>query len=119
MRITLRPGGNNHINIAQSGTGGPSIGNYNSGQNGLGIGNVRWNSVVSCLEVWDGYIWQQIYGPEFQISLTGRTEHIIEWAEKKMQQEKNIEEFAKKYPALKDAKDKFDILYTLITSGEE
>jgi hypothetical protein len=39
---------------------------------------------------------------------------IIVWAKKKMQSERKIEELAKQYPAVKDAKEKLDIIVKLV-----
>jgi hypothetical protein len=36
------------------------------------------------------------------------------WAKKKMQEDQRIEELAKQYPAVKDAKEKLDIIVKLV-----
>lgn len=83
----------------------------------LGAGNVRWNSVTQSLEVYDGYAWLVIGGQEYQIGFPPAIEQTLKWAEQKMMEDQRIKELSDKYPALKDAKEKFEILYTLITSG--
>lgn len=43
---------------------------------------------------------------------------VIQWAKKKMQFERKIEELASKYPAVKDAKEKLDIVIKLVQDNE-
>ena len=54
-------------------------------------------------EVWNGTTWMAMYGHSATISLTKRGEAIMEWADKKMEQEHRAEELAKSKPAVADA----------------
>ena len=39
---------------------------------------------------------------------------VLDWAKKKMEYDRKIEKLADKYPAVKDAKEKLDILVKLV-----
>jgi hypothetical protein len=56
-------------------------------------------------EVWTGTAWSAIYGHSATISLTKQGEEVMEWANKKMEQEHRAEELAKSKPAVADALD--------------
>lgn len=54
-------------------------------------------------EVWTGTAWMAMYGDSATLRLTKRGEEVIEWAHKKMTQERVAEELAKTKPAVADA----------------
>lgn len=78
------------------------------------IGTVRYNGTHRALEAYDGYSWRIISNPNTTVGLSAEAEEAMEWAIKKMHEERQIQELAEKYPAIKDAKEKLDILLTLI-----
>jgi hypothetical protein len=92
---------------------------YINGSAGLGTGQVRYNPQTKNLEVYDGMVWQELRGPDVNLTLSNNTEHILTWAEKKMQEEKDFQRLAEKYPALADAKEKLDIILALIKDEQK
>lgn len=79
-------------------------------------GQVRWNGNSKQFEVCDninGGMWYKI---DNTVELRNDPElaEVILWAKKKMQSERKIEELAKQYPAVKDAKEKLDIILALV-----
>jgi len=84
-------------------------------------GQVRWNGSSKCFEVCDNnngnYTasggWMRIDNT-VQLSSDPQMQSILEWAKKKMIEDKNIEKLAKEYPAVKDAKEKLDIIIKLV-----
>ena len=48
------------------------------------------------------------------IRLQDETELAIEWAKKKMQEEKELEKLMGEYPNVKDLKEKLDILIAIV-----
>ena len=82
------------------------------------ISQVRWNGQNRCFEVCDNYSnsWYRI---ENNISLQTNPEweKIFSWASKKMIEEERIEKLASQYPALKDAKERLDIILKLVQDG--
>lgn len=100
--------GNKYIYAFNSGVSFPYIGNY-----GNGSGNIRYNSSMSRMEIYDGTSWHGIPDNSLTISMSPDAEEAIEWAQKKMQEEKRIERLIEEHPAVKDAKEKLDILIAL------
>jgi hypothetical protein len=81
------------------------------------IGQVRWNGATKCFEVCDNSSynggWVRIDNT-VQLSSDPQIQSVIEWAKKKMIEDENIEKLAKEYPAVKDAKEKLDIIIKLV-----
>lgn len=78
-------------------------------------GQVRWNGNNKEFEVCDNNSgnWYRI-SPEVELRNDPELIEVIEWAKKKIIEEKHIEELAKQYPAVKDAKEKLDIIVKLV-----
>ena len=54
------------------------------------------------LEVFDGYTWKQIPSSYATVGLTPIYQQAIEWAAKKMQEEKEMKALAEKHPVIAD-----------------
>ena len=78
-------------------------------------GQVRWNGNTKEFEVCDNQSgnWYRI-NPEIELGCDSELADVIQWAKRKMVEEKKIEELAKQYPAVKDAKEKLDIVVKLV-----
>ena len=66
-------------------------------------GTVRYNGNNKELEVYDGYTWLAITNNYATISLDNLSTMALDWVIKKMNQEKNAQELAQKYPAVRIA----------------
>jgi len=64
-------------------------------------GMVRYNG--STLEVYDGSVWQTISGAIATVGMNANAESAIDWAMKKMAEEKEFELLAGNHPAIKIA----------------
>ena len=83
-------------------TGGTAMQPYISpGSQSAGI--LRYNSSLRNIEVYDGIAWLPLSGGPTQISLDGPTQEAVQWVRRRMEQEKRLEELAKKHPAVADA----------------
>jgi hypothetical protein len=98
-------------NITQSGAfvqvssySPPNI--YNTGQS---AGEMRYNTNTQHMEVYDGTNWISISQTP-TVSLSYEAEEAIRWAERKMQDERDLEERMAKHPGLKDAYEKFQMM---------
>ncbi len=82
-------------------------------------GPVRWNGSSKQFEVCDNNNDGMWYRIDNTIELNSDPElaDIMRWAKKKMQEEQRIEQLAKEYPAVKDAKEKLDIIVKLVQDG--
>lgn len=84
----------------------------------LSAGNVRFNGSSKILEVYDGSMWYELRSSPFFVNLSNDAEQAIDWAQKKMQEETRIKALAEKYPAVKDAQERLQILLTLVNEQE-
>lgn len=71
-----------------------------SGQNSF-TGSLRLNQDTQCIEVYDGINWRSFTNLQYAINLNPTTLEILEWAEKKMKKEKQMEELAEKNQTMK------------------
>ena len=70
------------------------------------------------VEVNDGYNWMP-YENEGYVGLTPEAIQILDWAKIKMMEDIIETEMIKKYPALKTAKDKFDLIKQFCKAEED
>jgi len=78
-------------------------------------GQVRWNGNYKQFEVCDNNSggWYKIDN-SVELSCDEQTKDVLEWAKKKMIEDKRIEKLAKEYPAVRDAKEQLDIVIKLV-----
>lgn len=78
-------------------------------------GQVRWNGNNREFEVADlNGGWHRI-DPTVELDSNPRNlSEVIEWATKKMEFEKKVEKLASQYPAVKDAKEKLELIMALV-----
>ena len=62
-------------------------------------GMMRYNGNSSSVEVYDGSYWQSVSAFQ-EINLTHHANDILDWASKKMKEEKEREQLAKTHPAI-------------------
>jgi hypothetical protein len=84
-------------------------------------GMLRYNSNSSNVEVYDGVNWLILSSGPTQISLDGPTQEAVQWVRRQMEEEKRLEELAKRHPAVADAlaavahaQEQLDIVTTLV-----
>lgn len=80
-------------------------------------GMIRING--SDMQVFDGSNWIVMNISYASVELTGETELLLNWARRKRDDEEKLQEMMDKYPALKKAKDNFDILLNLVKDDYE
>lgn len=78
-------------------------------------GQVRWNGNTKEFEVCDNQSgnWYRI-NPEVELTSDPGLAEVIQWAKKKMEYERKLEKLMREYPAVKDAKEKLDIILKLV-----
>lgn len=79
----------------------------------VGAGMVRYNPNIDQLEVNDGNAWISYNGSYATIELTPEMESLLDWAREKREEERKLEAMMEQYPALRKAKENFDILLNL------
>jgi len=75
------------------------VNNFSGAQ---GLGDLRFNTVLQCLEVWDGQMWQPFKMSDVSVSLTQDAVEAIDWVNHKRKEEHDIQVLAEKYPAVAD-----------------
>ena len=84
--------------------GGNSASNYiNTGAGMMGVGDLRFNTSTQQIEFYNGQTWQIFIMGQATVGLTDRAETAIDWAMKKMEEEKEARAMSEKYPAVADA----------------
>ena len=76
-------------------------------------GLLRWNSLLNQQEVYDGSEWVPFIHETTTISLNYETESLLEWAREKRDEEQKLSKMMEQYPALKKAKENFDVMLNL------
>lgn len=75
------------------------------GNHGLGVGNLRYNTNSQKFEVFDGNTWITMNPGSIEIKTSETLDRVVEWAEKKMREEAEIEMLAEQHPAMRAALD--------------
>ena len=91
--------------------------NISPGSSGAGM--LRYNPNTCQIEVNDGNIWMKFPDSTPVVGLTDEAEAAIDWAVKKMREEQRTEEFCQQYPALKKAKDNYELILNIIKDENE
>lgn len=106
------------ISAVSSGYGVHVVGGYNSLPyissnitNPL-TGMVRINGTN--LEAFNGSGWSTITQAAAHVELSSDVVAILKWAEERMKEEARLQELAEQYPAVKDLKEKLDLVIALV-----
>ena len=95
------------------------VNNFSGAQ---GLGDLRFNTVHQCLEVYNGSMWQSLSMSDVSMSLTQDAQDAIAWADQKRQEEIKIQFLAERHPAVADqlaavreAEEKLRVITLLVT----
>lgn len=68
------------------------------------------------LEYYDAHVgdWLPLPGCKVELELGHHTAEVVKWAQQKMLEEDKLDELAEKYPALKKAKENYDIIRRIV-----
>lgn len=80
-------------------------------------GTVQWNGNLRKFQVSSGSGWTDIDN-NITFHVEKKLSDIIEWAEQKMNFDRKVQELSSRYPDIKDAKEKLDILIALVSTHE-
>jgi hypothetical protein len=86
------------------------------GSNGAGM--VRYNSNMQQFEINDGNSWLSIPSMHPTIGLSPDAEETLRWANRKMQEEQELNELMSQHPGLQELHDKFKMLEVLCRKEE-
>jgi hypothetical protein len=77
-----------------------------------GMMRVKGNNV----EIYNNSSWTVVTSNVASVELTGVAQTAIEWAQKKMAEEKRLDELCEKYPGLRKARDNYETFLALVQS---
>lgn len=93
--------------------------NTNSGY--MNVGDLRYNTNIQRLEVYDGQMWIELNTSHASVGLTPDAERAIDWAINKQREDADLESLAKSNPTIadlvnqkKELDDKIKMVQTLI-----
>jgi len=78
-------------------------------------GQVRWNGHNKCFEVCDNQSgsWYRINNT-IELRSDPQIGEVLEWAKKRMEYDRKLDKLVNEYPAVKDAKEKLDIILKIV-----
>ena len=85
----------------------------------LSSGQMRFNPGTQNIEIYDGISWQSIVPSYVNVDLPGYVKETINWANQKMNEERQIDELCKKYPGLEKARDNFEMFKKFVKAQEQ
>ncbi len=101
--------------------GMPATTYINTSSGYMSVGDVRYNTSMQRLEVYDGNVWIELNTSHASIGLTPDAEAALDWALTKRKEEDMLEEQAKNSPVIadlikqkKELDDKIKMVQTLI-----
>lgn len=77
-------------------------------------GAVRWNGAIAEFEVCDAQGNWHVIDSGVELECQEDAAEILDWARKKMHEEKELEKLSEKYPAVQEAKHNLDIILKLV-----
>jgi hypothetical protein len=82
-------------------------------------GDVRYNGATQKTECWNNGAWIPLSSGHVTVELTPDVTEVIDWAKKKMVQDRMIEELAKNNPSVASAVNQLDTLVSLLKNQDE
>jgi hypothetical protein len=86
-------------------TGNGAYPYFSSYGNGMGTGNMRFNTQTQNIEVYDGNQWITCSTGSVSVGLNSDAESLLDWARIKRDEESRIVALAARYPTVADAVD--------------
>ena len=101
--------------------GMPATTYMNTSSGYMNVGDLRYNSSMQRLEVYDGNMWMELNTSHASVGLTPDAERALDWAIKRQREDADLESLAKSNPAIadllnqkKELEDKIKMVQTLI-----
>lgn len=84
----------------------------------LSQGTVRYNGTLRNLEVYDGHNWLPI-GQNVSMDLAPEVQDILRWAQKKRQEDAELDALCEQHPGVKAAREQLEIMRRLVKKESE
>jgi hypothetical protein len=69
---------------------------------------------MNTMEVNDGVSWKTLDTNYASVGLTPEAESLLDWAKKKQAEEQSMAEMMERYPALKKARDNYELIWNIV-----
>jgi hypothetical protein len=106
--------------------GGPATNYINNYSGAQGLGNMRFNTSNQNIEVYDGNSWMTLNMGHATVGLNHRAEELLDWAEKKRQEELELQALVETNTTIsdlvnqiKEKQEQIRIVKTLIKEEEK
>ena len=109
--ITIVHSNCRYVFVSQNPQTAPYINVGNSASDSAGT--LRWNPNTHGLDINDGFGWTSLDTNHTNIGLSAEAVELLDWVRQKRDEEEKIQALAEKYPALKKAKDNYDMILNL------
>jgi hypothetical protein len=113
--------GSSHVTTSG---GGMSMPYMNSNYSGAGM--IKYDPGQMCFQVNDGSMWHNIPNETVQVDLSYDTKQVVEWAQKKMREEKELAQLAETNETIRDLvnqlnekKNQIEMVKTLIKKDRD
>jgi hypothetical protein len=83
------------------------------------VGQIWWNSSRSRIEVYDGSQWHEMCNGHATVDLSPPAQDVMQWAQRKMQEEQELQRRMERHPGLRDAYERFQIMDVLTREEEK
>ena len=105
--------------------GFPATTYINTGSGYMNVGDVRFNTNMQRLEVYDGQMWVEMNTSHASVGLTPDAESALDWALRRMREDLELEYLAKSNPTIadlinqkKELEDKIKMVQTLMKDNK-
>jgi hypothetical protein len=105
-----------YIEITGGGAGTYVSKSYNSGVHNQG--QMMYDLDAQCIKVFDGQHWIVLSTSSATVNMSYQAQTALDWAQKKMEDEAKMKALADQYPAVKDLKEKLDLVLALVKDYE-
>lgn len=105
-------GGGRYITVSG---GNPTYPYVSPGTSGAGM--VRWNNNMNTFEINDGNTWKTLNMDYTTVQMSPIAESAIDWAIRKMNEERDLDELCKRFPGLEKARNNFEMFRRLAESA--
>ena len=106
--------------------GMPATTYMNTSSGYMNVGDVRYNTNMQRLEVYDGNMWIELNTSHTSVGLTPDAERAIDWAIRRQREDADLESLAKSNPTIadllnqkKELEDKIKMVQTLVKNNVE
>jgi len=91
----------------------------NTYSNAHGVGNMRYNTTLQNIEVWDGNTWIMLKTSSASIGLSHEAEDLLDWAKEKRRQKESMLPLSSDHPAVRIAKENLNKAKAEVIKAEQ